>query len=598
MIDLSVVSGTYNRIAYLQRMVDSARQSIGNFHNLKYEFVLVDGSSTDGTIEWCEDQPDIRLIKHPRLLGAIKAFNDGAFAAKGKYVILANDDIEFVEDTILKAYVYMQNNPDCGIGCLYQNRNGREWHVESMPIVIDGKQSYGPYGQVCIVPKWLGDYVEWWGRHAASLDKSSRRPGELYTYGGDNEISSRIYELGYKVSPIPETKIHDNEALDDLRKINNISGGKDPKAMAGHHPDSWAWGKKWRNEKMNLVGPVIRKDLAIANRFEKKERIVYLPIYEQGWPIQKEQKRGLREALEKVAIVAEYDYVGRNAAVGKPLMFAELQDMCTKFHPTIVLTQLHNGDIINSADVSLLRNSIPYGIFINWNGDYWRENLLSETGLQLARSFDLQTCINREVLEEYQKQGINAEYWQIGWEPDGVGHNADIFHDVVFLGSGYSQERQKFVSRLRNTNGIHFGLYGQGWPDGWAKGENLYNFKEACKVYRGAKISLGDSQWPDSGFVSNRIMQSLVAGGSALAHQWFRGIEELGLEDGKNIIIWREFSELIGKIDYYLRHEDERLRIAIEGEKLALEKHSFDERVRELFQMISVAEPTEENWRW
>lgn len=586
MTDISVVSGTYNRLPYLQKMVDSARASIVGVYGVTLDFSLVDGGSTDGTIEWCKSQPDIQLIEHGQLLGAVKAFNDGAFAARGTYVVLGNDDVEFVGDSILKAWLYMQYNPNCGIGCFYQDRNKRDWHVETMPVVRDGRQSFGPYGQVCIVPKWLGDFVGWWGTY-------------LRTYGGDNELSAKVYELGYKVSPVPEAKIHDREADDDLRKVNNITGGSDPKAVRGHHPDSWAWGKHWRDERRNLVGPVIKEDGPMyPNPIQPKERVIYLPIYETGWAVQKEQKRGLRDALAKVAFVIEYDYVAKYAELGKTLMIAELMNLMAKCDPTLILTQLHNGSQINASDIAILRNTAPNAVFFNWNGDYWPDNLLSKDGLALAKAFDLQTTVNRSVLEEYQKQGINAAYWQVGWEPDGIGHKPDEFHDLVFLGSGYSRDRQQFVKRLRSLEGVNFGLYGSGWPNGWAKGQNLYDFKSACKIYRGAKISLGDSQWPDSGFVSNRIFQALAAGGAALAHQWFRGMDELGLVDEETCIIWKTFPELEEKIRWYLVNEKERRRIAEAGERLALERHSFDARVRELFQMLALKKRVVEDWRW
>lgn len=585
MVDISIVSGTYNRLPYLQKMVSSARQSIVGTRGLTLDFSLVDGGSTDGTIEWCHQQPDIRLIEHGELRGAVKAFNEGAFQALGQYVIMANDDIEFVEDSILKAWLYMQAHPDCGIGCFYQDRNNRDWHVEDMPIVRYGKQSYGPYGQVCIVPKWAGDFVGWWGTY-------------LHTYGGDNELSSKIYELGYKVSPVSDARIHDREANDDLRRRNNINGGSDPRAVRGHHPDSWAWGRRWRNERLNLVGPVIKDEPIMTNPIRPKERVLYLPIYEGGWPIQKEQKRGLRDALSKVALVVEYDYVAKYAELGKPLMLAELMNLIAKIDPTLILTQIHNGSQINGSDISILRNAAPGAPFVNWNGDYYPQNLLSADGLMLAKAFDLQTTVNRSALEEYQKQGINAAYWQIGWEPDGVGHQPSEYHDVVFLGSGYSQARQQFIRKLQGLNGINLGLYGTGWPANWAKGQNLYNFIEACKVYRGAKISLGDSQWPDSGFVSNRVFQALAAGGAMLAHQWFRGMEDLGLIDGETCVIWRTFPELEEKLRWYLGNEVERRRIAEAGERLALERHSFDVRVRELFGMLAQQKKAAEDWRW
>jgi spore maturation protein CgeB len=89
-------------------------------------------------------------------------------------------------------------------------------------------------------------------------------------------------------------------------------------------------------------------------------------------------------------------------------------------------------------------------------------------------------------------------------------------------------------------------------------------------------------------------MQALAAGGSALCHQRFRGKEELGLKDGENVIAWTTFDELREKLDHYSRHEGHRAEIAAAGERLALQRHSFDERVRELLAMKPGAD---EDWR-
>lgn len=582
-MDISVVSGTYNRLSYLQHMVTTAREAMGNHYGVSLGFCLVDGGSQDGTQDWCRQQPDVTLVEHGSLRGAVKAFNDGANAATGEYVIMANDDIEFVGDGILQAWIYMQNNPDCGCGCFFQDRNGQNWHVESMPAVSQqGEQIHVPYGQVCMVPRWLGERVGWWGDF-------------LHTYGGDNELSAQIITLGYKASPVEGARIHDAEADDDLRKINNISSGKDPRAVNGHHPDSWAWGRAWRGRREHLqfprgpslVGPLLCDRPQIPNPITPRERVVYLPIYEHGWPIQKKQKRGLREALAETGLVAEYDYVGRFQEAGKEIALTEIQGLLHQVKPTLILSQLHNGDQIGPGVVAQLRNSAPDATWVNWNGDYWPDNLTSDEGLALARSFDLQLTVNRQALDEYDKQSIKAKYWQIGWEPDGVGHEPDGEPcDLVFLANGYSRPRKNLVRRLRKGPGFTFHLYGQGWPDGWAQGECLYDFVAACKLYRGAKFSLGDSQWPDSGFVSNRVVQALVAGESVLCHQWFAKMENLGLEDGVTCIVWREYQDLIDKIHFYLEHEDQRRAIAEAGQRLALERHSFDVRVSELLGML------------
>ncbi len=570
-------------------MVQSIRGSITGIHGLRYEIVLVDGNSSDGTQEWCLGQSNIKLIQHEELLGAVKAFNDGAYAATGQYVILANDDIEFLGNSIWLAYVYMLEHLDCGIGCFNQDRRRQhmpddhkdKYGVEYMPVIVNGKQQSWPYGQVCIVPKWLGDHVGWWGDY-------------LHTYGGDNEISSQIYDLGFNVSPVPGTKIRDNEANDELRAINNISGGKDPRAVRGYHPDSAAWGDKWHDKRKNLTGPIIKDCPQISiPATEVRMRILYLPIYEPGWAILKEQKWGLHDALARVGIVHEYDYMEWFNTVGKTKMLAEVIRLCREFKPSLIVTQLHNADMINGGDIQGLKILIPQAKFANWNGDYWPEQQLKPEALELANSFDINTTVNREVIEKHQAQGINTQFWQIGWEPEGRGYEPEVFHDVVFLASGYSPMRQRLGQWLRNFRGINFGLYGNGWPlnpEDWAKGSNLYNFSEACKIYRGAKIAIGDSQWPKSGFVSNRVMQVLAAGNCVLCHQWFKDMDQLGLVDGETCIIWKDITDLEKKLIYYLDedNEPERQRIAIAGEQLALEKHSFDARVSELFAMMNI----------
>jgi glycosyltransferase involved in cell wall biosynthesis len=568
---------------------ETVRKSIDTCHTygLEYEIVLVDGNSQDGTQEWCLGRSDIRLIQHDKLLGAVKAFNDGAYTAMGQYVILANDDIEFLDNSIWLAYVYMLEHSDCGIGCFNQDRRRQhmaddhkdKYAVEHMPVVVDGKQQSWPYGQVCIVPKWLGDRVGWWGDY-------------LHTYGGDNEISSQIYNLGFKVSPVPGTKIRDNEADDQLRTLNNISGGKDPRAVRGYHPDSAAWGDKWHNTRKNLTGPIIKPYPLIAiPPTEARMRILYLPIFEPGWAILKEQKRGLREALAKVGIVYEYDYMERFNAIGKDQMMVELIRLCQQFKPSLIVTQLHNPDMINGGDIRSLRHYATQAKFANWNGDYWPDQQLTSEALDLVSTFDVNTTVNREVIQKHQAQGINSQFWQIGWEPLGRGYEPEIYHDVVFLASGYSPKRQelgKFLKRLQFFK-YSVGLYGSGWPDEWAKGSNLYNFEEACKIYRGAKFAIGDSQWPESGFVSNRVMQVLAAGNCVLTHQWFKDMDQLGLVDGETCIIWRDTDELEKKLTYYLDNESECQRIAVAGEQLALERHSFDVRVSELFAMLNIA---------
>ena len=127
---VSVVSGTYNRLELLQRMVQSARDSAGD---LPLEIVLVDGGSTDGTQAWAKQQPDVVLIEHGELRGAIRAYNDGCAVAQGEFVVIGNDDVTFEADTICTAYAYLRDHPEIGqvaFGHRYQRRPGNVPRVQ------------------------------------------------------------------------------------------------------------------------------------------------------------------------------------------------------------------------------------------------------------------------------------------------------------------------------------------------------------------------------------------------------------------------------------------------------------------------------------
>jgi GT2 family glycosyltransferase len=118
---ITLVTGTYNRLESLQRMLESYWQSIPV--GVSADVVIVDGGSTDGTLDWLRNQDNVTLIEHGELLGAIKAFTEGAYAATGKYVLLANDDVEFIDRAaIMKAVIHLEETLTAGAVAFADNR--------------------------------------------------------------------------------------------------------------------------------------------------------------------------------------------------------------------------------------------------------------------------------------------------------------------------------------------------------------------------------------------------------------------------------------------------------------------------------------------
>lgn len=97
MQEVSVVIPNYNGLAYLDGVLSSLeKQTFKNF-----EVILVDNGSNDGSCAFVmENYPWVHMIELPENLGFCYAVNQGIYAARGKYVLLLNNDIETEENFI------------------------------------------------------------------------------------------------------------------------------------------------------------------------------------------------------------------------------------------------------------------------------------------------------------------------------------------------------------------------------------------------------------------------------------------------------------------------------------------------------------------
>lgn len=571
---ISLVSGTYNRLPLLQAMIESARATLPR--GIDLEFIIVDGGSTDGTLAWCQTQADITLIAHGDLQGAIRAFCDGAKAARGKYVCLANDDITFYPNSLLLALVHLEERAHCGAVAFADNRpvpptyTGDRLHPPlTAPAQRNGQMVYVPYAQVGLFRRWLGEEVGWWGADDPHFPAR--------TYGGDNRLSSKIWERGYTVDAVDGCAIHDT-VVDDTLRAHNRNQRPDL--------DSDAYYNLWRDALGRHTGPTIPPQPTLPQQDKRALRILYLPIFEQGNDEgarqQKRQKRGLRDALAKAGWVYELDYQG----VAEGRLRETLLDLLKTFQPDILFTQLHSPYSIPVTVLRELRAQRPTMLALNWNGDTHRANLINPPMLELLREVDLQLVVNASVLPAYEQHGIPAAYWQIAFEPvDETSLPTVKAHDILVQGSAYNDQRKQLGRELRARFGARLGLYGDYWDD--PDGRTLYDFARGRALYQQAKIALASNEFPnDYGFVSNRIFETLAAGGALLLQQHVPGLEEMtGITAGQHYIEWRTLDDLQDLLTEWLSDDcaAERQRIAAAARAYVQAHHSFERRVQQLF---------------
>lgn len=552
---ISVVTGTYNRLTLLQAMVESVRADLAG--RVDYEIVVVDGGSTDGTQTWCVQQPDVRLIEHGALRGAIRAFNDGAFAARGRYVVLANDDVTFWRGSLLIAMRYLDDDPGCGAVAFADNRPERfklmmnTTHGVQQLRTADGARIYA---QVGMVRRWLGDLLGWWGHNDPIMRHA-------HTYGGDNWLSARLLEFGYRVEPVFGAAVDDHIYRDGLRDHNIQHELDKPSPYNQRYPR----------------GPLVAPAPLLPPRDEAGLRVLYLPIFEPGWAVQKQQKRGLRDALRAIAAVVEWDYLNEPGS---------LTDWMKAWRPHLLIVQLHSADKLTPALLAEARAASPDTVIVSWCGDVWDGCYLSPDMRAAFCQVDLVTGVNEPALWTLEEAGHRCLYWQIGWEPvDDVPGAAA--HDVVFLANAYSDERKALGALLR-AQPYHVGLYGSGWPD--ADGSCTYDFAQGRAILQRAKIAISDNQYPEAvGFVSNRLFETIAAGGALLFQQRVEMLEELtGLTAGKHYVEWTSADELPALIAEWLspKREKARLKIVQAAQRAALEQHSFRARVEALLKRL------------
>jgi GT2 family glycosyltransferase len=112
-LDLSIIIINWNSVAFLRKCLATVRD---NAAGLRYEVIVVDNSSYDGSAEMMRNEfPDYRFIQSQENQGFSRANNLGFRHSSGRHVLFLNPDTEIAGAALQKMVQVLDSAPDAGI---------------------------------------------------------------------------------------------------------------------------------------------------------------------------------------------------------------------------------------------------------------------------------------------------------------------------------------------------------------------------------------------------------------------------------------------------------------------------------------------------
>jgi glycosyltransferase involved in cell wall biosynthesis len=106
-IDFSIITASYNMLPYLK----CCAASIADQENIRYEYIIIDGQSSDGTVDWLKSQSNLYFVSEPDK-GMYDAINKGLKMAKGSIIAYLNCDEQYLPYTMQYVIDYFNKYPD------------------------------------------------------------------------------------------------------------------------------------------------------------------------------------------------------------------------------------------------------------------------------------------------------------------------------------------------------------------------------------------------------------------------------------------------------------------------------------------------------
>lgn len=209
------------------------------------------------------------------------------------------------------------------------------------------------------------------------------------------------------------------------------------------------------------------------------------------------------------------------------------------------------------------------------------------------QQFDLILTSFPHYVDRFKRIGISSEYFKIAFDPrilQKVKPQKRIY-DLTFVGSFSSahSEGTKLLEVVARSIPIH--VWGQGIDyldtdsplrknyHGQAWGLEMYKILAQSKIVINRHIDVAEN------YANNMRLYETTGMGAMLLTDSKHNLNDLFNID-REIITYKNTNELLKKIGYFLNNDEEREKIAKQGQKRTLTDHTYNKRMEELIQIL------------
>ena len=298
----------------------------------------------------------------------------------------------------------------------------------------------------------------------------------------------------------------------------------------------------------------------------------------------------LKEVFEDAQL---FDFYPLFIAEGKEAMNQALRRLIERERPDLTIFALYGEEFIPEVIEELKNYTTTVCYFFD---DDWR----LEFANAWAPRFHYFTTPRTATLRRYRERG----YEGVIYSPFGYNHFVyrrkplPKIYDVSFVGALHPY--RSWIIRSLQKAGIKVAVWGHNWPKGKVDQEGMID------VFNQSKINLNISNstsWDLRYLLSSRkaIRNSVlshktteqikgrhfeICGCGGFQLTYYTEDLEHHFEINREVAIYMKRDDLIEKIRYYLKHEDEREAIAEAGYRRALSEHTYAQRFIGLVDLI------------